>query len=829
MSSFQRNARLDERLVVLALAGVLLSCLHSPAQATHLDPAPPRGLIVANTLLSDNGDDDGYADTNETVEMRLTVRNLSGGELPKVIALLETQDPKIECITVPMIEIGPLLNGETRSTDPFVFKVAGVDRTTPDEVFSVTFDLVIATADDTQLATNPTITLDLDLDISDGSGPTTFFEGFENGDFGTFTTMHLDEGLGGTATDGSDNVNSDGYRCQYADPDWMNSNVYNTLSGFQCYLGVTNAPDAYYWQTTVDRAYSGTHSLYFGIPLPMPLDFTTPLSQLDAIRSIDPINLGWRRRCAITTAQSCDSDAECPLGETCMQPVSQVNIKHQVSLFDSRSGEMGAGNSFDRGVVHAQLADALGLPVGDWIKIQPHVNAYDQTGTTGFFNCFFDPIDDGNDEDSFFDPADPLRRFGPSSTCFPELTFVYLGDTDSPFDGGNIGNATDGPGLEGSLGVGTWVESVFDLDRFRGRRVRLRFVETGLNGNHTTDYTDLGWSGVAFDDGWWIDDVQVSNTLVSPATVSVDTKDNSLLPGLDNIDGDGVVCDNCPLVPNPAQLDSDGDLIGDACDACPLEFVNDQDGDGLCCPDDNCCTIANPSQFDQDADAVGDVCDNCLSDPNAAQGDADLDGQGDTCDACPNDVANDIDGDGQCGDVDNCPSTANPAQINADGDALGDTCDNCPGVANDNQVDLDADSLGDACDNCPADHNPQQLDRNSDGEGDLCDLNDGLIYITFSATDTVDWQEDVPFVLWNSYRGDLAVLKSTGVYTQAVGSNALAAQVCGLIDPFVQDLLIPAPGATALYLTTGVTSTGSERPLGPDSSGTQRPNSNPCP
>ena len=66
------------------------------------------------------------------------------------------------------------------------------------------------------------------------------------------------------------------------------------------------------------------------------------------------------------------------------------------------------------------------------------------------------------------------------------------------------------------------------------------------------------------------------------------------------------------------------------------------------------------------------------------------------------------------------------------------------------------------------------------------------------------------------------MLKSTGVYTQAVGSNALAAQVCGLIDPFVQDLLIPAPGSTAFYLTTGVTSTGSERPLGPDSSGTQR-------
>ncbi len=48
-------------------------------------------------------------------------------------------------------------------------------------------------------------------------------------------------------------------------------------------------------------------------------------------------------------------------------------------------------------------------------------------------------------------------------------------------------------------------------------------------------------------------------------------------------------------------------------------------------------------------------------------------------------------------------------------------------------------------------------------------------------------------------------------------------------DPFVQDLSLPDPGQVAFFLTTGITATGVERPLGPDSSGTQRPNSNPCP
>ena len=216
MSSFQRSAK------VVLLAGVLL-CPCIPTLATH-GPPPTGGVIVANTVLSDNGDDDGYADTNETVEMRLTVRNVSGSNLPMMFALLETDDPKIDCVTVPMIEIRALSAGEIRLTEPFVFKVGDVSRTSSDEVFSATFDITIATAQEADLAVNPTLTLDLDLDVSGGSGPTTFFEGFESGDFGAFTTMHLDAGHGGSATDGSDNDNSNGFRCQYSDPNWVNSN-----------------------------------------------------------------------------------------------------------------------------------------------------------------------------------------------------------------------------------------------------------------------------------------------------------------------------------------------------------------------------------------------------------------------------------------------------------------------------------------------------------------------------------------------------------------------------------------------------------------------------
>ncbi len=115
--------------------------------------------------------------------------------------------------------------------------------------------------------------------------------------------------------------------------------------------------------------------------------------------------------------------------------------------------------------------------------------------------------------------------------------------------------------------------------------------------------TYTGFTG----DDWFVDDVRIRDCGATDA----------------DMDGLGLLCDNCPNDANANQLDSDGDGAGDACDACPNEpalITPSEPGQEVSCAngiDDDCDGLADDNDSDCAAPSCvcGDLADTGLGQP----------------------------------------------------------------------------------------------------------------------------------------------------------------------------------------------------------------------
>ncbi len=568
------TARYDDRWDGTSTGGVPNKCRSgSPILGSALPPnegglvtagtpviAPAAKISLAAVRLTDNGDNDGFADTNETVSVFPTFINRSGFDLDDATVTLINRSPStIESICTPAVSMGPMNKDQAKETPtPLVFKVrSDVARTalTINDPISATF-LVTFRSDQFDTIERATrFTLDLDFNVSGTCTATTFSEGFESGTFGQFTSMSLD----GVGTE-------DGHRCQYNDPEAVNGNGPcpvppgggPAVNGYDWHVHTTTHSDG-------GRAYGGSNSLHWGThPLSGAKNDGSRFAQLDAIRTTNPINLG-------------------------IGSATELKFKHQISMVDNRLTNTLDGQSAFRSMTAVQITNAAGDPIGVWLKVFPYENAYDAQGADNFFNCTYEPTDDGNNEDSYFDPDDPLRRYGPSSTCNPEFSFSCHGDTEYKnvfVDSKSNLCRADGPGFKGAIDRGTWVEPRFDLGRFKGRRLRVRFLSTSLEvaAVATTDVFVAG-RDTPFDDGWYIDDVQLTGACTTPLSVSADEINNSGLPAC-------VGCSNitAALSADPAALSAPGQVTelsaaGSIVNSClngvlQFRFFIDRNGNG---------------------------------------------------------------------------------------------------------------------------------------------------------------------------------------------------------------------------------------------------------
>jgi hypothetical protein len=204
---------------------------------TLIDCAEEDIVATVNIIQDDgNGDGDEYPDTNEVMELSVSLRNNGSADLTNVTAYLFSADTQIDCITKDMASYGTIAANTAVSndivSDPFVFSVASTTVcTNPEDPPRTTFNLFI-TADGIDGSSDPqTLSFVLDVNLVGGDGGQEVFAGYataaSQGPPVSSTPIEMStRGKPDTATDGGIDVAVCG-NAQYDDGDPETSSWFN--------------------------------------------------------------------------------------------------------------------------------------------------------------------------------------------------------------------------------------------------------------------------------------------------------------------------------------------------------------------------------------------------------------------------------------------------------------------------------------------------------------------------------------------------------------------------------------------------------------------------
>ncbi|MBI1951026.1 MAG: thrombospondin type 3 repeat-containing protein, partial [Acidobacteria bacterium] len=518
--------------------------------------------VLGSSYIDLDGDLDVFPDTGETGRVTVTVKNI-GRALTDAKFTLVSSDPDVGCITKPTLSLPAFAAGATvtlgslaPSPDGFEFRASDTLQAVPlQEAPKVTLCLSVV-ANET-LGTVAPICFNLlaDLDFPaltqqfiagpdglfgtsddgtlletfdldrDGDGKFTVNDSFRSTDDGTGLTSHGFYQRGGLVGNTLDVVGSTpcgGFTEPAAgnpgcilDPDFPMDWHYH------CAPNATNCPN-----TESGGGVAGTSGCAGGCSYATPVNGQLAFTPPNSLHMGAHFDLSDSAAGDTTHFRALQAFVTAPINLALFPRVGDLELSmyHIADTMAAGTGVSGPLGTLclDCGDVQVQVdldAEPASDVWGTWDKLVPFQNVYDYkmgayTQYSAGYYCRFTPIDTGS--------APPAPRGVHETMCFPSGAWASCGSVRGTTPASTF--KCPGPGVVDPSGIGVWVQTKFNLAGFLGQRIRVRWIGTSWMFDATSEsYFEVGggWATTTADDGWWLDNIQVTGVI---------TGQRSLLP-----------------------------------------------------------------------------------------------------------------------------------------------------------------------------------------------------------------------------------------------------------------------------------------------------------